>query len=358
MRIHFATGLLIQAFCATAFAQTSMTIYGSVDNGVTYVNNLRGKSSVAMQDGINKSNTLGFLDTEDLGGGQKALMRLENGFSVNTGALGQGGLLFGKQAYVGLGNNTVGQVTVGRQYDFTVLLEHYLPCLQCGLFTVENADLDRVSGERLNNSVQFRSVDFGGATLGAMYAFGSPAIGTTNRGRAFSLSAEYVNGPFSAGIAATDINGAPIFSGLLGTTSVLGVSTVTTPALFADHQRIVGGGVSYTLAAWHFAGLYTNTHLKLGSTASTDQLLHVGADYRLSPNLLLLAAVQTDKFEHSRWNSIDLGIDYNLSKRTDVYIDAVVQKASGPGTHASIALTAPSSTESQVVTRIGMKHLF
>jgi len=194
MRPFLALALPAMVLSASAFAQSSVTLYGSIDNGITYVNNVAGSSSIRMQDGANKSNTLGFLGSEDLGGGQKALFKLENGFSANTGALGQGGLMFGKQAYVGLSDNRIGQVTLGRQYDFTVVLEHYLPCLQCGLFVVENADFDRISGDRLNNSVQFQSRDFGGLKIGTMYAFAQNATGSTNSGRAYSFMAEYTNG--------------------------------------------------------------------------------------------------------------------------------------------------------------------
>jgi predicted porin len=44
---------------------------------------------------------------------------LENGFNSGTGALGQGGALFGRQAYVGLTKDGIGSLTLGRQYSFS-----------------------------------------------------------------------------------------------------------------------------------------------------------------------------------------------------------------------------------------------
>ena len=57
---------------------------------------------------------------EDLGGGLKAIFVLENGFNVFNGTLGQGGDMFGRQAYVGLSTAQYGTVTLGRQYDSVV----------------------------------------------------------------------------------------------------------------------------------------------------------------------------------------------------------------------------------------------
>ncbi len=359
MRPFLALALPAMVLSASAFAQSSVTLYGSIDNGITYVNNVAGSSSIRMQDGANKSNTLGFLGSEDLGGGQKALFKLENGFSANTGALGQGGLMFGKQAYVGLSDNRIGQVTLGRQYDFTVVLEHYLPCLQCGLFVVENADFDRISGDRLNNSVQFQSRDFGGLKIGTMYAFAQNATGSTNSGRAYSFMAEYTNGPFGAIAVATDINGAPVLASLLGTRSFLGVPVGPPGSVtVVDNQRILGAGVSYSFGALRTSAVYANTRLSNHDVASTDQILYVGAEYRITPSLLLSSGLSADRFEGSGWYSADAGIDYSLSKRTDVYLDGKYQTATGPGTRSSIALTAPSSTDKQVLARVGLRHLF
>ena len=44
----------------------------------------------------------GLRGSESLGGGLNAFFNLENGFNVDNGSLGQGGLLFGRRAYVGL----------------------------------------------------------------------------------------------------------------------------------------------------------------------------------------------------------------------------------------------------------------
>lgn len=352
----FVAGAVLLAFASHAFAQSSVTLYGVLDNGLTYINNDEGKSVVELKDGIARANHLGFEGQEDLGGGLKALFKLDSGFSMNNGTLNSG-LMFGNDAYVGLDDDRLGRIALGRQFDFSVLLEHYLPCLQCGIYTVENADLDRVSGEWLNNSVQYMSPDLGGLKLGAMYAFPQSGTGATNEGRAYSFSAEYRNGPLGMIATTTDINGALVYAGLLGAPSFLGVSPPPI-VLPVDNQRILGFGTSYQFGKFHAAVLYTNTRVTRGEVASTDQVLHVGGDYRLSPDWSLAGALVADRFEDSRWYTLDTGIRYQLSKRTAAYVDGIFQRASGTGTVASIALAALSSTNSQAVARIGIAHTF
>src|ERR1700731_4789963 len=85
-----------------AYAQSTVTLYGIIDTGITYVNNTGKGAVVAMQSGVEQGSRWGLKGSEDLGGGLKTVFQLENGFNVNTGKLGQGGLEFGRQAYVGL----------------------------------------------------------------------------------------------------------------------------------------------------------------------------------------------------------------------------------------------------------------
>lgn len=352
--------LILQSIGTGAFAQSSVTIYGSVDNGITYINNVGGKSAVKMQDGINKANALGFTGSEDLGGGLHSVFKLENGFSLNSGAMGQG-LIFGKQAYVGLGKTGVGDVYLGRQYDYTLQLERYMvPYLNTGIMLFENADLDRASGERLNNAVQFNSASFGGLSFGAMYAFGQNAgTSSTNVGRAYSANLQYSYGPFTAGLVVTDINKVQILAGATGAPELLGQRLTPTTVLLVDNQRILGAAGMYTFGNWRASAIYTNTKLELNGQSATDQVVHLGGDYRPQPDVDLSAHVSYDKLESSHWYTVNLAADYLLSKRTDVYLELAGQKAGGTnGTVASIAAMGRSSTDKQFVSRVGLRHFF
>ncbi|MBK5123785.1 porin [Burkholderia sp. R-69980] len=105
-----ATVLLNSLVSVPAHAQSSVTLYGSIDEGVGYVTNEKGHSATVTGP-ISVPDQFGFKGGEDLGGGLKAIFQLENGFFSNTGALATSGVLFSRKAFVGLSDDTWGTLT-------------------------------------------------------------------------------------------------------------------------------------------------------------------------------------------------------------------------------------------------------
>jgi predicted porin len=106
---------VLGAFAGLAHAQSSVTLYGVVDAGFLYSNNIGGQKLYETSSGNVNGSHWGLRGFEDLGGGLKALFVLENGFNVFNSRLGQGGDEFSRQAFVGLSSTTLGAVTLGRQ---------------------------------------------------------------------------------------------------------------------------------------------------------------------------------------------------------------------------------------------------
>jgi len=77
-------GCSVAVLSCPAFAQSSVTLYGSVDVGVDYVTNSRGGHLIQESAGKRTPDRFGFRIVEDLGGGNKVVVRLENGFLTNT----------------------------------------------------------------------------------------------------------------------------------------------------------------------------------------------------------------------------------------------------------------------------------
>jgi predicted porin len=107
---------------APAWAQESgtstVTLYGSIDQGIQYLSHAAtGKTTGdAFQVGSGMATSyFGLRGTEDLGGGTQAIWNLEGGFSPQNGTSSQGGRLFGRQSYVGL-EGPYGRFTFRRQY--------------------------------------------------------------------------------------------------------------------------------------------------------------------------------------------------------------------------------------------------
>jgi GBP family porin len=117
------------SFATAASAQSSVTLYGIVDAGFTYVNNeatAQGdanthNATVRLAGSNVQDSRWGLKGQEDLGRGMKAIFTLESGFDVTNGRSQQDGRIFGRQAFVGVTSNDFGTVTLGRQYDSVVV---------------------------------------------------------------------------------------------------------------------------------------------------------------------------------------------------------------------------------------------
>ena len=75
--------LAVLAASGAAMAQSSVTLYGVADAGVTYVNG--GQNWSGVTSGNNLTSRIGFRGVEDLGGGLKANFRLEAGLNLDNG---------------------------------------------------------------------------------------------------------------------------------------------------------------------------------------------------------------------------------------------------------------------------------
>ena len=71
--------------------KSSVTLYGVVDDAFTYVSNQRGHSNFYLSQGNLQASKFGLLGAEDIGGGTKAIFRLESGFNSLTGAQSSAG---------------------------------------------------------------------------------------------------------------------------------------------------------------------------------------------------------------------------------------------------------------------------
>ena len=361
-----------------AHAQSTVTLYGLIDAGITYTSNQGGAHNVQETSGAVNGSRWGLRGSEDLGGGLKAIFTLENGFSVATGKLGQNSLEFGRQAFVGLSSDQYGAVTLGRQYDSVV--DYLAPLALTGTGSggtqaahpFDNDNLD--NSFRINNSVKYSSVNYGGLKFGTLYGFSNDAGGfATNR--AYSAGASYNYGPLNVAAGYLELNKAG--------TSYNSSGAVTSDATFtAGTQRTYGAGLNYAFGPATFGFVFTQTHLYnatgIGASASgTSSGLtltgggasftnyEVNARYNITPAWSLSAAYTfTDAHLDGvspKYNQFSLQTAYALSKRTDIYLMGVYQHVSDTGDSgitADINGLSTSSTDSQVAATIGIRHRF
>lgn len=389
---------IIASMSTVAHAQSSATLYGVIDAGVNYVSNARavaGSNSssgqqFALTSGPRQGSRWGLLGDEDLGEGLKAVFQLENGFTANNGAFAQGGAEFGRQAFVGL-SGRLGTVTMGRQYDFVVdFVSPLVANRYAGYFASHPDDLDNLNQTfRINNSLKYTSASYNGLTLGAVYGFGGVA-GSLAGNQVISFGMRYVNGPvkFGAGyVDARDPNislyGNTPSGGGAGTNNIGANSPVIAGYASASTLQIAAVGGSYDIGKATINLLYTNTQYQgLGDlSAGPDPLGYRGTatfqDVELGMRYQVRPAVNVGvSYNYTRgtgaggsggvnYNQFNLGVDYFLSKRSDVYVLAGYQTANGHDSTsgaapavASFTNITPAAVNHQSVLRVGLRHQF
>ncbi|MEM5461552.1 porin [Paraburkholderia phytofirmans] len=361
-------------YCLPALAQSSVTLYGVVDDSIQYVHNVDGKSSrFALQSGSQTASRWGLVGNEDLGGGLKAVFRLENGFNINTGTLGQGGRMFGRQAYVGLSSPVWGTVTLGRQYDAVRDLVEPLQGNWAYEYTSAPGDVDNADNSiRFNNTIKWASPSWSGLQFVTTYSAGGVA-GSVGSGQSYSAAAGYTIGAFAVagGVFHID-NGNPSVSAR-GTTTADSLFNSAVNSAYSTARGITVARIAaqYTLGAVMVGGYYSFSQYSSDSASAFrgSQRYNNGsvyAQWKMTPAFIGLIGYDYLKSagnSSATYNQVTGAIDYLLSKRTDIYGMAGWTHASGNnGLGAAQAVIGSSDINSganwQALAAVGIRHRF
>jgi len=383
-------------FCATAHAQSSVTLYGIIDEGVQFNSNAKntvggtnvGGRQVTLDSasGLNGSRW-GLRGAEDLGDGLTAIFTLESGVNLNTGAFGQGSTPFGRQAFVGLSSKRYGTVTLGRQYDSIVTYVQPVTTIAyvagTSLFA-HPGDLDNTDNSlRTNNTIKYASPSFSGLTFGAEVSLGGQA-GNVTGSSGYSAGAAYANGPITLGAAYNYFKNPTGTAGSTGlfTDNVNGTSslsgTLNSAYQSASSYQVAAAGGTYAIGPAVFGLSYSNTKYQSivtmnGATATFNDV-EAGFKWNFTPTLYSGLAYNYTKGNslsnaagvsvgNQHFNQLSLLTDYSLSKRTDVYVLGALQKASGISSTGTAAVAdignlGDSSNSRQALVRVALRHKF
>ncbi|KVZ43612.1 porin [Burkholderia ubonensis] len=381
MKKTLIVAALSGVFATAAHAQSSVTLYGLIDAGITYTNNQGGHSAWQQSTGSVNGSRWGLRGAEDLGGGLKAIFTLENGFGINNGTLKQNGREFGRQAFVGLSHSVYGSVTLGRQYDSVV---DYLGPLSLtgtqygGTQFAHPFDNDNLNNSfRINNAVKYQSADYNGLKFGALYGFSNSSNFANNR--AYSVGASYSFMGFNVAAAYMQLNNN--VNGLAQAVSDPG-AVAGDWTFAASRQRTWGAGLNYSFGPATAGFVFTQTRLtdsvaisavQSGVTGGITSLsggtrfnnYEINGRYALTPALSLAGSyTYTDGRivgQSPKWHQFNLQAAYALSKRTDVYLQGEYQKVNSDGLplRANInGLGTASSNNKQVAVTAGLRHRF
>ena len=321
--------LALTAAFGGAAAQSSVTIYGTIDAGIQRTTHTANDATLVTRRDNNK---LGFRGVEDLGNGLKALFQLEIRYDPDTGALENNVRpLFQGQSRVGL-QGAFGTVRIGRgltaYQESSVAFEPwsglpnvagYQTDMHVAGYTsdplsVAGNSLNRFSnavfyntpvwsGFQVNVSVATKEANNGPAVIGKGTAAAPQyAANSTASANPYSVSATYTNGPFAAMLGA-ERNAIE--------TELWSVAASYKPIpdlkLMASYQRQDQGHTQWfneNISAWV-----------------------LGANYTVGVNKFIVGYGQKDPDGVIKTKQASVGYEYSISPRTYLYVDLSVKKA-------------------------------
>ena len=351
--------LAVLAASGAAMAQSSVTLYGVADAGVTYLNGLDNWSGVTS--GNNLTSRLGFRGTEDLGGGLKANFVLEGGFNLDSGDGKSGGATgtgfeFKRRSTVGLSGG-FGEVRMGREltaaYNATARYDVFgsVGIGQSRLWAdgdiadpINNVNANAgavTTNLRISNALTYVSPDFSGFKVGVNYGFGETTNGNSDSGY-LGAGLMYDNGPLSLGLGLERLNS--------------GANTVVASDI--DAWSLGGSydfGVAKLLAGYRVSTVDRATGENKRSGAYLAATAPVGAgtvrvSYNRYENELANVKGKADQFA--------VGYVYGLSKRTSVYgTYAYIKNKDGANLY-NLGSGGLKTNGSQQGVQVGVSHAF
>ena len=335
--------LAVMAASGAAMAQSSVTLFGVVDQAVTYVNG--GENWNGINSGGNSTSRIGFRGVEDLGGGLKAQFWLEAGILADEGSGRSGGasgsgLEFKRRSTVSLLGN-FGEVRLGRSTTAA-----YDAASRYDVFGTVGIGQAQHWGDviRISNMLSYYSPDFSGFKFGVNYGFGEVA-GDNRASRYVGGSLTYDNGPLSLGLGVDRLNRAT--------------------ALNDDMDRWSLGG-SYNFGVVKLAAAYTSVNFK-PVTGEKDK--NRGAYIGLSAPVGTAgeAKISYNRYENKfageklKADQLAVGYVHNLSKRTAVYgTYAYIKNKNNNGDNLGLTLGNGTLKDngSQHGLQVGLRHAF
>lgn len=310
---------------AVALAQSSVTIYGIIDQGLAKSNNatttlLSGPTTDAWQVRAGNTSRIGFRGVEDLGDGLYARFHLEHRFAADTGTPSNATVFWLGRSVVAVGDRKWGEVYAGREYSpaYWVALNtdptYWSYVSQLGTpygyanYTPVAATIE-ATNIRWANAVGLKSGTLNGFTVELQ-----TALGEGQRPRSRSGNVQYKSGPLWAGIGFDRLSA--------DTNLVLAAASYEfgpfTPSFSVARARggINGDAHSYSLSANYRLGqgrVYVNTAWLKPASHLDASMLGVGGEYLLSVRTALYANFGTAQRDlQTRRRTIDFGIKHTF----------------------------------------------
>ncbi|NPT44674.1 porin [Paraburkholderia sp. 1N] len=364
----------VAAIGTSAYAQSSVTLYGVIDSGLLYQSTSAASFSPAAKnlgkvyrykDGGIYSSFWGMKGTEDIGGGYHVNFKLQGVFDSGTGKFGLSDTAgvaaqFNQVATVGL-SGPFGSVNMGRQIvpmayamaETDVRAGQYFGSILTawlGMNTAAGWPGTSTNGPigalYDSNAIVYQSPSFGGVSGALEYAPGGVA-GSFQGGTRESAVLKYSN--YGLKLSAVYYNGHDTNPG------------PTTVPTGLDNNRFWYLGALYTIKGFSVSASYSNGKNPAHSNLVDLDLYSVGLGYRFTPAFQITSGLYYLKDKNNSANKsteIAAGAEYSLSKATLVYAQVGYVKNKGDAT-TTISYGAPAAPGmGTTAVNIGVRHSF
>ena len=330
--------MIIGAGSGLCCAQSNVTVYGIADMGVVSESGGASGRVLKVTSGIANGSRLGFKGSEDLGGGMTALFTMDAGILADTGASAQGGLLFGRQAFVGLAG-AAGTLRLGRQYTFIdsslgVLDPFYLGFAgrMSNVFTAGYVS-------RVDNSITYASPVRGGFSGELAYGAGE-VPGDAAAKRYLGAAATYADGPLYVRLAHQDSN-------TLSNTQLAGRARNT----------VIGAVYDFGVVKAHGAVALSKSAAGTVTTVDSADLM-LGVTLPFGPHRVLASYVRRDdrRAANADASQVGIGYTYALSKRSTLY--AAYAHINNRNGAAYLVGNATDNGTGNQAWNLGLRHTF
>lgn len=319
--ISLASGSVLScAFVSSALAQSSVTLYGVLDNGFVYQSSSGSNSAIRAVPGGLFATRYGFKGTEDIGGGLHVNFQLEQAFSGQTGAATNSAEAFNRLAYVGMSGG-FGEVRFGLQNSpqYDVLQAAMDPSWVKSIASPMNNFNGLII--RSNNGISYYTPTYQGLNAKFMVALrdSSTSGGSGNGIDFYNAVVQYINGPLN--VAAGYERGDEPAAGAGGSYTIAGGSAAGPGAVFT----VFNAGASYAIGANRIWLAYHTENLTRTPKYQQHDVYQISDSYQFSPFALLSVMYG---YLHDRTgqgnNAQQLGVlfEYSLSKSTELYTAA------------------------------------
>jgi predicted porin len=305
------TLIALAAVAATgaAFAQSSVTIWGVADAGVTKQSQ-GGVSKTYLSSSGLSSSQLGFRGTEDLGGGMSASFWLEAGMTVDNGTAA--GVAFQRRSTLDLAGS-FGAIRLGRDYTPS-FWNHtmYDPFGTLGsgagsnITLVAPAQANALTAARTNNGISYL---YNFAANGASVMGQQGVTAQVTYALAENLSTAVANGKYAG--ARVGYNAGPL---------TLAVATAKSNAAAGTVEyKETNVGASYDLGVANVMAKFGTNDSNVAGTKFTWS--SIGAKVPMGAGYIPVSynTVKQNNAAGSTGNQFAIGYVHNLSKRTAVY---------------------------------------